>query len=228
MRKITTLFLFLSLILSVLPATADTIEDSRAWAMLVGEGQIVPGKLRWYLEGQARVKEDWQQFDQAFIRPALNWQVTERASLWLGYLYADTKTQIGHTYEDRLWQQFQYVSDKDAGNTWLFRSRLEQRFHDVDDKTAHRFRQMVRRSIPVNQSPKLSYLVWDEIFFNLNNTLWAGDDGFAQNRLFAGVLYKTSKQSRLELGYMNQYVNGSNGADNQSNHILSTSLFMQF
>jgi hypothetical protein len=228
MRKITTLFLFLSLILSVLPATADTIEDSRAWAMLVGEGQIVPGKLRWYLEGQARVKEDWQQFDQAFIRPAFNWQVTEHASLWLGYLYADTKTQNGHTYEDRLWQQFQYVSDKDAGNTWLYRSRLEQRFHDVDDKTAHRFRQMVRRSIPVNQSPTLSYLVWDEIFFNLNNTLWAGDDGFAQNRLFAGVLYKTSKQSRLELGYMNQYVNGSNGADNQSNHILSTSLFMQF
>jgi hypothetical protein len=228
MRTIVNLFLFLSLISSILPASADTDEDSRAWAMVVGEGQIVPGKLRWYLEGQARFKEDWQQFDQGFIRPALNWQVSERSSVWLGYLYADTKTANGHSYEDRIWQQYQYVSNKDAGNTWLFRSRLEQRFHDVDDKTSHRFRQMVRRSIPANQSGSLSYLLWDEVFFNLNDTNWTGDNGFAQNRLFAGFLYKTTASSRLELGYMNQYVNGTNGADNQSNHILSTSLFMQF
>jgi hypothetical protein len=227
MCKIINLFLSLSLIFS-LPVAAGTQEDSRAWAALVGEGQIIPGKLRWWLEAQGRVKEDWQQFDQGFIRPALSWQVSEHSSLWLGYLYADTKTAAGNSYEDRIWQQYQYVSSKDAGNTWFFRSRLEQRFHDTDDKASHRFRQMVRRSIPTHLNPSLSYLVWDEVMFNLNETNWAGDNGFAQNRFFAGFLYKTTDKSRLELGYLNQYVDGSNGAANQSNHILSTSLFVQF
>lgn len=228
MKKFIPLLLSAGLACAALPAAADTIEDNRAWAMLVGEGQLIPGKLRWYLEGQARFKDDWQRFDQGFVRPALNWQVSERSSLWLGYLYADTKTANGHSYEDRLWQQYQYVSSKDAGNTWLFRSRLEQRFHDTDDKTAHRFRQLIRRSLPTSFSPALSYLLWDEVLINLNDTNWAGDQGFAQNRLFAGVLYKASASSRLELGYLHQYVDGSRGAANQANHTLSTSLFLQF
>lgn len=228
MNKLINLLLSFYLVFSVIPASADTAEDTRAWAMVVGEGQLIPGKLRWYLEGQARLKEDWQKFDQGFIRPALNWQISEHSSLWLGYLYADTKTTNGHSYEDRLWQQYQYVTSKDPGNTWLFRSRLEQRFHDMDDKTSHRFRQLIRRSIPANQSASLSYLMWDEVLINLNETNWAGDYGFAQNRLFAGFLYKTSSKSRLEMGYLNQYIDGMKGAANQSNHVLSTSLFVQF
>lgn len=228
MNKLINLLLSFYLVFSVIPASADTAEDNRAWAMVVGEGQLIPGKLRWYLEAQGRVKEDWQKFDQGFIRPAFNWQISEHSSLWVGYLYADTKTVSGHSYEDRLWQQYQYVTSKDPGNTWLFRSRLEQRFHDVDDKTSHRFRQLIRRSIPANQSASLSYLMWDEVLINLNETKWAGDQGFAQNRLFAGLLLKTSSKSRLEMGYLNQYIDGMNGAANQSNHVLSTSLFVQF
>ncbi len=228
MNKLFNLVLSLILVFFVLPASADTEEDSRAWGVLVGEGQLIPGKLRWYLEAQGRFKDDWKNFDQAFIRPALNWQISEHSSLWLGYLYADTKTANGHSYEDRVWQQYQYVSNKDPGNTWLFRSRLEQRFHDAHDKTSHRFRQLIRRSIPMSQSASLSYLFWDEWMVNLNKTNWAGENGFAQNRLFAGFLYKTTPSSRLELGYMNQYIDGSRGAGNQSNHILSTSVFVQF
>lgn len=228
MTKIITLLFSVAIIFSAGTVKSETIEDNRAWGMLVAEGPLVPGKLRWYIEAQGRFKDDWEKFDQGFIRPALNWQLSEHSSLWLGYLYADTKTTTGHSYEDRLWQQYQYVSNKDAGNTWLFRSRLEQRFHDENDKTSHRFRQMIRRSIPINQNPKLSYLLWDEVMFNLNETSWTGDNGFAQNRLFAGVLYKTTPKTRLEVGYINQFIDGSNGAANQSNHILSTSLFLQF
>lgn len=201
-------------------------EDTRLWQALIAEGNITDN-VRWYAEAQARWKNDLQTFDQGFLRPALNIALTKKASIWLGYLYADIKTANGHSYEDRWWQQFQYVS-KYNDFTWLSRSRLEQRHLDDGDKTSHRFRQQARISWPINHRNDLSYLVWDEALWNLNDSKWAGDSGFNQNRLFTGVMWKYTNASRLEIGYLNQYVNGSNGAPNQMNHVISSFVFIGF
>jgi hypothetical protein len=201
-------------------------EDSRLWQTVIAEGNVAKN-LRWYAELQARWKDDFKNFDQAFFRPALNYAVTDKASLWLGYVYADTKTVKGHTYEDRWWQQFQYTS-KYNDLTWLSRSRLEQRHLDTGDKTSYRFRQQVRASWPINGKSDLSYLVWDEVFWNTNDSQWAGDSGFNQNRLFAGLMWKYTPSSRLEIGYLNQFVKSSNSAPDQMNHVLSSFLFIGF
>lgn len=201
-------------------------EDTRLWQTVIAEGNVAKD-LRWYAEVQGRWKDDFKNFDQAFFRPAINYAVTDKASLWLGYLYADTKTAKGHTYEDRWWQQFQYTS-KYNDLTWLLRSRFEQRHLDSGDKTAHRFRQQVRTSWPINGRADLSYLIWDEFFWNLNDSQWAGDSGFNQNRLFTGLMWKCTPSSRIEIGYLNQYVNGSNNAPDQMNHVLSSFLFVGF
>lgn len=203
-----------------------TEEDTRLWQAVIAEGNISKD-VRWYAELQARWKDDFKNFDQGFLRPALNFALTEKASFWLGYVYADTKTANGHTYEDRWWQQFQYVS-KYHDIIWLSRSRLEQRHLDSGDKASYRFRQQLRASWPLNGRSDLSYLVWDEAFWNINDTQWAGDSGFNQNRLFTGVMWKYTDASRLEIGYLNQYVNGSNGTSNQMNHVLSSFLFIGF
>lgn len=201
-------------------------EDSRLWQAVIAEGNLTQ-EVRWYSELQARWKDDAKNFDQGFIRPAVNYALSEHATLWLGYVYAETKTTRGDTYEDRWWQQYQYVS-KYNDITWLSRSRLEQRHLDSGDKPAHRLRQQLRASWPVKGQNDLSYLVWDEFFWNINDTQWAGDSGFNQNRLFAGVMWKYTPSSRLEIGYLNQYVNGTQGADNQVNHVLSSFLFIGF
>lgn len=206
-------------------ATA-TEEDTRLWQVVIAEGDITKN-VRWYAELQARWKDDFKNFDQAFLRPALNFALTEKASLWLGYAYVDTKTANGHTYEDRWWQQFQYVS-KYNDITWLSRSRLEQRHLNTGDSTSYRFRQQLRASWPLNGRSDLSYLVWDEAFWNINDTQWAGDSGFNQNRLFTGVMWKYTNSSRLEIGYLNQYVNGTNGRVDQMNHVLSSFVFIGF
>jgi hypothetical protein len=203
-----------------------TEEDSRLWQTVITEGNITKN-VRWYAEVQGRWKDDFKNFDQAFFRPALNYALSEKATLWLGYVYADTKTANGHTYEDRWWQQFQYVS-KYNDVTWLSRSRIEQRHLETGDKTAYRFRQQFRASWPLNGRTDLSYLVWDESFWNINDTQWTGDGGFNQNRLFAGLMWKYTPSSRLEIGYLNQYVNGSNNAPDQMNHVLSSTIFIGF
>ncbi len=201
-------------------------EDSRLWQAVIAEGNISKD-VRWYAEVQARWKDDLKNFDQAFLRPALNFALTDKASFWLGYVYADTKTANGHTYEDRWWQQFQYIS-KYNDITWLSRSRFEQRHLDGGDSASYRFRQQLRASWPLNGRSDLSYLVWDEAFWNINDTKWAGDSGFNQNRLFTGVMWKYTDSSRLEIGYLNQYVNGTNGVTDQMNHVLSSFLFIGF
>jgi len=220
-------FYFLFCLLSANSFLAHAVEeDSRFWQVVIAEGDVAKN-VRWYAEFHARWKDDVKNFDQAFIRPALNFALSEKASLWLGYVYADTKIAKGHTYEDRWWQQFQYISQyKDV--TWLSRSRLEQRHLDSGDKTAYRLRQQLRASWPINGKSDLSYLVWDELFWNVNDSQWAGDSGFNQNRLFTGIMWKYTPSSRLEIGYLNQYVNGSNNASDQMNHVLSSFIFLGF
>jgi hypothetical protein len=219
-------FFFVSIYVQGISSLQASEDDSRLWQAFIAEGNI-SDNVRWYAEAQARWKDDVQTFDQGFFRPALNLALSKNSTLWLGYLYADTKTSNGHTYEDRWWQQFQYVS-KYNDITWISRSRVEQRNLDNDDKTLHRFRQQVRLSWPINNQIDVSYLVWDEAFWNLNDSNWAGDSGFNQNRLFTGIMWKYTKASRLEIGYLNQYVNGTNGAPNQMNHVISSFVFIGF
>ena len=219
-------FFFILIYLPAISSSQASEEDSRFWQAFIAEGNI-SDNVRWYAESQARWKDDAQIFDQGFFRPALNLALSKNSTLWLGYVYADTKTANRHTYEDRWWQQFQYASQYNDF-TWLSRSRLEQRHLHNGDKTSHRFRQQARISWPINHRNDVSYLVWDEAFWNLNDSNWAGDSGFNQNRLFTGIMWKYTKASRLEIGYLNQYVNGTNGATNQMNHVISSFVFISF
>lgn len=201
-------------------------EDSRVWQSLIAEGNINQN-LRWYAEIQGRWKDDVKLFDQAIFRPAINYALSDKSSLWIGYAYVETKTSSRHTHEDRWWQQFQYIS-KFNDVTWLTRTRLEQRNLDNGENTSYRIRQQLRASRPIKGSSDLSYLVWDEFFCNLNDTHWAGESGFNQNRLFTGIMWKYTNKSRLEIGYLNQYINVSNSGQDQLNHTISSTIFIEF
>lgn len=218
-------FFFLLVICYAHPSEAVE-EDLRLWQSVIAEGYINQD-LRWYAEIQGRWKDDIKHFDQALLRPAINYALSDKSTLWFGYSYVDTKTATGHTYEDRWWQQFQYVS-KHNDVTWLSRTRLEQRNLDHGDSTSNRVRQQLRASWPINGADNLSYLVWDEFFWNMNDTRWAGDSGFNQNRLFTGIMWKYTNKSRLEIGYLNQYINGNNGKPDQLNHTISSTFFIGF
>jgi hypothetical protein len=221
-KKIFLIIFFLCLFSTV--HAAD--EDNRLWQTIIGEGKF-NDNTAWYLELQGRIKDDIENFDQGFFRPALNFKITDQSKFWIGYAYIDTKATDLHSYEDRWWQQFQYDSSyKDLA--WLSRTRIEQRHLSTEDQTAYRLRQQMRVSLPINRINNLHLLFWDEVFWNINDTQWAGDNGFNQNRLFTGLMFKYNDASRFEIVYLNQYINGTNGSSNQINHVLSSNIVFGF
>lgn len=210
----------------LLPAAqAETIEDGRAWFNLTSEGDITD-KLRWYFELQPRLKQEGREFDQVLVRPGFHYKLSDRVLIGGGYAYVRTRTARDYSNEDRIWQQLIYSSTWDNGIRFTSRSRLEQRFLDTGDDTGWRYRQLLRVSKPLAAMPSISPLLWNELFINLRETDWGSMKGFDQNRLFAGVAWSVNSDARLEFGYINQYVRGRE-QDNM-NHVLSTSLFLNF
>ncbi|MCB5183926.1 DUF2490 domain-containing protein [Methylobacillus gramineus] len=222
--------LLLSIIASALPlhAYADTEEDGRLWLNLTMEGTLSQEhKLGWYVELQPRWKEELNHFDQYLIRPAINYKLSDRASIWLGYADVRTNLAKGTSHEQRWWQQFMYTFPTfDNGITLTSRTRLEQRNLDTGDDTGYRVRQLLRASKKLESNADLSLLLWNELFVNTNNTDWGARSGFDQNRAFAGIAWQAQANARLEVGYINQFIRGQNS--DRMNHILSTSLFIRF
>jgi hypothetical protein len=212
--------------LSVLPVNA-TDEDTRAWLNMQATGSTGVKNVRWYLEVQPRLREDLRERDQFFFRPAIIYNFAPKTSLWLGYAYA--RTYVDNPLlqdEHRAWQQL--LHEFEPINSIRLRSwtRLEQRKFESSSDIGHKIRQRVAINIPFEHDLNLSALISNEYHHNVNNTNFGARSGFDQNRLFGGIAWKASKQSLVEIGYLNQYVNRRN--TDAMNHILSTTLYYNF
>lgn len=212
------------------PARAQTRDDQGLWFMLMADGRLgrETSRFRWWLDVQPRFLDDVDGLQQGLFRPGVGYALGERTTAWLGY--ARVRTDIGggdHSNEDRIWQQLLWKPR--LGEVALqSRTRLEQRFLDTASDTGWRFRQFVKAGWQLPSSDRFSLEAYEEAFFNLNDTRWGQDTGFAQNRLFAGVGMKLGDQNRtkVEVGYLNQFI--ERGSVDSLNHILSINLFLKF
>jgi hypothetical protein len=121
-------------------------------------------------------------------------------------------------------QQYLWAGPAGSG-TLSARSRLEQRFIEGTDNAAWRVRQLIRYQGPLRKNGSLAPIFWDEIFVHLNSNSRV-QSGFDQNRGFAGVGIRVSPKARVEIGYMNQFINGAQ--QDRMNHVLSVILNMAF
>ena len=69
-------YILTSFMLTYSPLIKAMDEDSRLWQAFIAEGNITKD-LRWYAEVQARWKDDVKNFDQGFLRPALNFALSD-------------------------------------------------------------------------------------------------------------------------------------------------------
>lgn len=208
-------------------AVADTEEDGRYWFSLYTQGKLPAENFYWSMDTHPRWREEGQHFDQLILRPSVFYKFNAKTSVWLGY-----DTIINHpagqsaSHENRLWQQVQYQFDDLAGVTLTSRTRLEQRRREDFQDLGHRVRQMVRATTPSTWHPQLSWVVFDELFINLNQTEWGVRRGIDQNRLFLGINWKFSDFSNVDVGYLNHFVNTR--TLDRENHVLSTTLRFNF
>lgn len=213
-------------------AWAETAADAGSWAQIVGEGSLgfIDPSLkngRVWLEGQSRWDNDWQHWYQGMARAALGYSLSDRATVWLGYTFLPTQN-VGKPYiaQQDMWPAFRYVLPTDFG-TFTFRTMWESNFLR-GNAIRERPRQMFRFLHPVALEPRLSVIVWDEIFVRVNSTQWGGKAGFDQNRAFLGLGWTFNPTARVELGYLNQYINDANHVDNTMHHLMMGSLFISF
>jgi opacity protein-like surface antigen len=215
------------------PIAAKTSEDFQTWGNITATGSlgVINPHLKnykYWLEGQGRFGEDTSRFSQGMLRTGLGYALNDNTSLWLGYAFIPTDEPFAATPfdEHRIWQQLLW-SEKFSFGTLTSRSRFEQRFVQTGEDVGWRFRQLLKLSTPLPYATDFSLVLTDEYFANINRTDWNADDGFDQNRVFAGLGYNFDKNTRTEIGYMNQYIRKAAAPDRMS-HILSVNLYLNY
>lgn len=208
-------------------ANATPIEDGRLWLNLNAQGALAGERLFWYAELQPRWREEGEELDQVLLRPAVYYALNSQSSIWFGYAnvrsHPNSKSSVE---ENRLWQQYLHTFRLGEKVSLQSRTRLEQRFIEDSHDVGHKIRQLFRLTMPLCEGNPVQLVLYDELFINLNETDYGAQTGFDQNRAFVGINLPLTAATKLELGYLNQYVNGQ--ASDAQNHVLSSTINIVF
>lgn len=205
------------------PAHAD---DTELWTSLTVNGPASDGSkaLVWF-DGHVRLRDDGSRMGTTILRPGVGWRVSERLDVWAGYARITSHASDPDVHEHRAWQQATVSAGSLLGGSVSLRTRLEQRFREGADGTGLRLRQFVRWARPI-ESTRLSWVLSDEVFLNLNRTRWGQVEGYGQNRAFAGLAFQGTRDFRLEAGYLNNHIDGGRGSD-RTNHNVAIAFFLR-
>lgn len=207
-HKISLGALTLGLILPLFTQAQDS--NLGNWLIYIGSKKI---DSTWNIhnEVQYRNYNAIGDLEQLLLRTGVGYNLTENNNnLLLGYGYILSENYIAGTEEKesvnehRIFQQF--TTKQSVGKLKMtHRYRFEQRFVESDFKM--RFRYFLSLNYPLivkESSEKMLYAsAYNEVFLNTEKSV------FDRNRVFGGFGYKLNKTIKVEVGYMNQFFEGS-------------------
>ena len=209
---------------SVAQADSTVNQDFRLWAPVYLTVPLSSSFIG-YMEVNPRFGDDVSELDQLLLRPAVGYKLTDHLSLWQGYAWVGNY-QPSFREENRVFQQLLYRRKFPFVKVFS-RSRLEERFIGNTDGTAVRALTMLRGDFPLPNAPEWAFVVYDEIFVNVNSVGNGPDSGFDQNRFFLGMNREFTKYFNMDLGYQMQALNGrQSGFVNQINNIILLQFFI--
>lgn len=220
-RKKLNLFInsVLGIILCIVAPYANSIESwNKGWAVATVIGSISEySPFMYYLEPQIRLADDNYVFNQLLLLAGIGYQLQQNIAVFIGPGWVLTKTPEGNiTHEKRLWEQINW-SSQNTSISINSRLRLEERVNTKYTQTAVRLRERIWIRIPFSFWPNYSFSCFDEVFFNLNHPQWTSPYFFEQNRAFVGISKQLSKETIIDIGYLNQYLHSVNS---QLNNVL--------
>lgn len=192
---------------------------------------------------QFRSNNNWKQIQTILLRPGINYHVNKKLTLSAGYAYIRNRKVVGdiagHIPEHRIWEQLLY------NHEWKklrisHRFRIEQRFigktvvlgDPLSDgpNYANRFRYFLRNILPLKKEASFSkgpfLALQNELFLNFGDKTPVNGKTFDQNRFYLAIGHRLNSAFDLELGYMNQYINGRN-SQFTNNHILQLATYLR-
>lgn len=221
--------LLFAVIIATAGLQAQSDHNANGWYMYFGDHSFGKSKFGAHLEGQwrrARLGLAWQQL---LLRPALNYQLNKNVMLTAGYGFIET-----HRYgdypakekfsENRFYEQVQ-ITKRLVGLDWQNRLRFEQRnILGFAARYENRFRYMLRTNVPLPWADKKYYLgLYNEVFYNYGKNV--AFNVFDQNRAYVALGRTIAKQTRLEVGFMEQTIQQRNGKVFEHNHTLQVAIY---
>lgn len=202
MKKLAALLTTLSTTL-LLSSTAQAEEDGQFWLAPIMQTPVV-GKLRSWIELQARAKDEGKQLDRLIARVGVSYPIGKGFSVWGGYGYLPfTRGTESKLYpEHRPWLGLTHFGGAPDRGQLQNRLRFEQRFIDRVDDASLRFRYMTRLVLRPKSWHGFGFALWDELFLNLNSPSSNIRAGFDQNRFALGLQYAVSKALVFEPSYV--------------------------
>jgi len=220
MRKIrTTVVLGTLLLYQSLPSYAAGQDDIfGVWGTVKLQGDFKSlspslNKFKWAVINETRTRDDSPKGSRFFadlLSGQVGYQLSNNASLWLGYMHTWISSLDGSSFqESRPYQNFVWNQDISTFKL-VSRSRMEQRIQETTGNTGYRARQLLKISHPLPLIDDLNIYVGDEVLFYMNENDF-GKKGFSENRVFSGLSYQVAKKAGVDLGYMGQYVDTISG-----------------
>jgi hypothetical protein len=225
----------------------NTVEQTNSWLCYFGTWRFTNEWSLW-TELQLRRANGIAAWQQILPRIGVQYHLNNDVWFTAGYAYVLTypygKLPIPLAEprpEHRPWEQVT-LRHKQGTVEFQHRFRLEQRllqrWTDVDAASGlrlltdgftleNRMRYRLWVVIPFTSTPQgapeLFSVVHNEIFVNFGGNV--GYNIFDQNRFGITLGYQFSPALNVQVGYMNQYIQKSNGRDAESNHTLTLFVF---
>lgn len=226
-------------LITLAPLRAATDDNAHAWFMYFGDHAI--GKSKWgaHLEGQWRRADMGIHWQQLLLRPGVNYQVNSKLMLTAGYGFVETYRYGGFPVpaafpEHRFFEQA-LITPRAFKLDWQNRLRLEQRnlgvmvqqpnggFRREAWRYENRFRYMLRTNVPLRVGGGKYYIgLYNEIFFNFGKNVAA--NVFDQNRAYIALGRNMGRETRFEIGFMEQTLQQRSGQVFEHNHTLQVSI----
>lgn len=221
-------------LLNVGGLSAQTTTNANGWFMYFGEIRV--RKIGIHHELQVRRNEIILNPQQLLIRTGINYHFSKATSATVGFAFVETYPYgdfpVNKAFpERRLWEQFQHAHRLGRFNL-NHRMRLEQRFVGNSATGSfeggfyvNRFRYMLRSTVEFTVKKKDYYIAtYDEIFIPFGAK--AHSNNFDQNRLYAALGFHVPIiSSKIEIGYMNQYLQHRTGNKWENNHTFQLAWF---
>lgn len=199
-----------------------------------------------HFDAQVRSSDEFKQLQTILLRPGINFHVRKNIILTAGYAFiANRYRSAGITdmaIEHRTWEQV-LITQKIKKVTLAHRFRLEQRMLPIlstepGDLTTYghttmlgRLRYFARGILPLTKTENgftkgPFTALQNEIFVNIFNRDKVNGKFFDQNRAYLAIGYRLNPKADLEIGYLNQYVNGA-GSAFTNNHVVQVAGYLR-
>ena len=202
-----------------LSAQKTTTNLNQVWMGYFNQTRLT-NKWGYWVDVNLRTKQDFiDSLSLGMVRVGVTYYVSNTTKLTAGYARVnffpgDNHQQISQP-ENRLWQQVQWHTNygKKRMMQWI---RMDERFvHKVlnNQELANgynfnfKLRYNIWYEVPLSKKGivpgAVSFVVNDEVHVNFGKQIV--NNYFDQNRFFVGLKLQTSKQSNVQLGYLNVF-----------------------